>query len=104
MVGNNPPVNPLQSRKRLLVAESEINRVQLGGECRAMTDGIRSLAVRLKTVSALASAAAVLVAGVSAFRRRKSASASTKPSWFQFALKGAQMAVSIWLAVRARPR
>ena len=104
MVGNNPPVNPLESRKRLLVAESEINRLQLREECQGMIDGIRKFAGHLKTVSALASAAAVLVAGVSAFRRRKSASASTKPSWFQFALKGAQMAVSIWLAVRARPR
>jgi len=104
MVGNNPSLDPLESRKRLLVAESEINRLQLGEECRVMTDGIRSLAVRLKTVSSLASAAAVLVGGVSAFRRRKSASASANPSWFQLALKGAQMAVSIWLAFRARTR
>ena len=104
MSGSNPPVNPLQSRKRLLVAASEINRLELGEECQAMTDGIRSLAVRLKTVSALASAAAVLVAGVAAFRRRKSVLAPVKPSWSQLALKGAQMAVSIWLAFRARPR
>ena len=104
MVGNNPPVNPLESRKRWLVAESEINRLQLREECQGMIDGIRSLAGHLKTVSALASAAAVLVAGVSAFRRRKSVSAGANTSWVQLAAKGAQMAVSIWLAFRARPR
>jgi len=104
MVGNNPSLNPLESRKRLLVAESEINRLQLGEECRVMTDGIRSLAVRLKTVSSLASAAALLVGGVSAFRRRNSVSPGAKTTWVQLAAKGAQMAVSIWLAFRARPR
>ena len=104
MFGNNPRLNPLESRKKLLVAESEINRVRMQEEWHAMTDGIRSLADRVRSVSSLAPAAALLVAGVSAFRCGKSVSMGAKPSWFQSALKGARMAGSIWLAFRARQR
>ena len=104
MFGDSPRLNPLEMRKRLLIAESEINRVQLQEEWQAITDGIRGLTDRAKSVGALASAAALLVAGVSAFRRGKSADAASKPSWFQTALKGAQLVGSLWLAFRARPQ
>jgi len=104
MFGNNPGVNPLESRKRLLVAESEINRVQLLNEWQTMTVGVRSLADQVKSVSSLASAAALLVAGVAAFRRGRASPSGGKSSWLQTALKGAQVASSIWLAIRARPR
>ena len=104
MFGNNPGVNPLESRKRLLVAESEINRVQLLEEWHATIDGFRSLAGRVKSFSSLASAAALLVVGVSAFRRSKAMPAEVKPSRFHRLLKGAQLAGSIWLAFRSRGR
>ena len=97
-------MNPLESRKRLLVAESEINRVQLLEEWQAMTDGIHSLAGRVKSVGSVASAVALLVAGVSAFQRGKSVDAEAKLSWIQAALRGAQLAGSVWLAFRARSR
>ena len=43
MFGDNPRVNPLESRKRLLVAQSELNRAQLVQEWVAMTVGARTL-------------------------------------------------------------
>ena len=104
MLGKLPRVNPLELRKELLIAESEINRVQLVEEWQAMATGIHSFAGRAKSVSALASAAAVLVTGVAAFRRGKSGSIGANPSWLQTVLKGAQMAGSLWLAFRARQR
>ena len=104
MFGKDSRVNPLASRKRLLIAESEINRAQLLVKWQAMTDGIRGLSDRVKSVGSIASAAAVLVAGVSAFWRGKSASTAAKPSWFRSALKAAQVAGAIWLAYRARKR
>ena len=104
MFGNDPRLNPLESRKRLLVAESEINRVQLTQEWHDTTDGIRSLAHRVKSVSSLASVAALLVAGLSAFRRGKPVSIGTQSYWLQSVLKAAQLAGSIWLAIRARQR
>ena len=104
MFGNNPRLNPLESRKQLLIAESELNRAQLAQEWVALTAGVRTLTGRVKSFGSIASAAALLVAGLAAFRRGRRADADVKPSWFQMALKGAQAAGSIWLAFRARSR
>jgi hypothetical protein len=97
-------MNPLESRKRLLVAESELNRLQLSEEWHAMTDGIRGLADRVKSVSSLASVVALFVAGVAAFRRGKSVEADAKPSWLQTIVNGAGLISSLWQAIRARSR
>jgi hypothetical protein len=104
MFGNHPRVNPLESRKRLLIAESELNRAQLAQEWVAMTAGVHTLTNRVKSFGSIASAGALLVAGLAAFRRGKPGSADKKPSWFQVALKGAQAAGSLWLAFRRRSR
>jgi hypothetical protein len=104
MFGNNPRVNPLESRKRLLIAESELNRAQLAQECVALKADVRMLTGRVKSFGVVASAAALLVAGRAAFRRGRRGNADRKPSWFQMVLKGAQTAGSMWLAFRTRPR
>ena len=104
MFGNNPRMNPLESRKQLLIAETELDRAQLVQEWVAMTVGVRTLSGRVKSFGSIASAAALLVAGVVAFRRVKFADAAAKPSWLQTILKGAGMVSSLWLAFRARPR
>jgi hypothetical protein len=93
-------MNPLASRKQLLIAESELNRAQLIREWRTMEDEVHSLANQAKTISSLASAAASLVTGLASFRRKKSASAAEKPSWWQTILKGAQLAGSLWSEFR----
>lgn len=104
MFGNNPRVNLLESRKQLLIAESELNRAQLTQEWVALTAAVRTFTGRVKSFGSIASASALLVAGLAAFRRGKRADADVKPSWLQMALKGAEAAGSIWLAFRARSR
>jgi len=106
MPGKNPRLNPLESRKQLLIAESELNRTQMVGDMAALTAGVRTLTHRAKSFGSIASSAAVLVATVAAFRHSKAkpVDADTKPSWLQTVLKGAKLAGSIWLAFRARPR
>ena len=81
MFGKNPRMNPLESRKQLLIAESELNRAQLAGDLAALTAGVRTLADRAKSFGSIASSAAVLVAGLAAFRRGKPVDAVAKPSW-----------------------
>jgi hypothetical protein len=97
-------MNSLQLRKDLLIAESELNRAQLIEEWQALTAGVHTLTARVKSMSALASAAALLMAGVSAFRRERASANGAKPSWIRTALKGAKVAGSIWLAFRAPAR
>jgi negative regulator of sigma E activity len=98
-------MNPLASRKKLLIAESELNRAQLVQDLQTISDKVRSLANQTRTIASLASAAASLIAGLASFRRKKeSAAAAEKPSWLQTILKGAQLAGSLWPEFRPRRR
>jgi hypothetical protein len=97
-------MNPLASRKQLLIAESELNRAQLVQEWQTMADEVHSLANQARTISSFASAAASLVAGIASFRRKKSAPAAEKPSWLQTILKGAGLVSTIWSAFRPQGR
>ena len=102
MFGKKSHLSPLESRKQLLIAESELNRAQLSEEWRKMAHGARDLARRATTVAAWISSAALLVAGATALRRVPPAPGTAKSSWFQKMLKGARLASAIWLAFRAR--
>jgi HPt (histidine-containing phosphotransfer) domain-containing protein len=93
-------MNSLDSRKQLLIAESELNRAQLVQEWRVMASEVHALADQARTISSIASAVATLVAGLSSFRRKKSAPAAEKPSWWQTLLKGAGLASSFWSEFR----
>jgi len=101
MFGQRPRLNPLALRKQLLIAESEINRAQLFQEWQALAHEVHDLAHRAKTIGAWASAAALLVAGLTAWRNGSPASGAAKPSWFQKILHGARLASTIWVAFRA---
>jgi hypothetical protein len=96
MFGRIPRLNPLESRKRLLIAESELNRAQLVQEWRAIAAEVRVVADRARTIRSVASAAVSLIAGLASFRRNRSVPADGKPSWWQTLLKGAQLAGSLW--------
>jgi hypothetical protein len=95
-------LSPLASRKQLLIAESELSRVQLSEEWQTITHGVVDLAHRAKTIVAWASSAALLVAGVKALRRGPPAPGGAKSSWFQSILHGARLGSTIWSAFRAR--
>jgi hypothetical protein len=97
-------MNPLESRKQLLIAESELNRAQLVGDLAALADGVRTLTDRAKSFGSIVSSTMVLVAGLAALRRGKTVDLDTKPSWLQTILKGAGLISTLWLAFRSRGR
>jgi hypothetical protein len=97
-------MNPLQSRKKLLIAESELNRAQFVQDWETLAEGVHAIAGRAKSFSAIASSAAVLVAALAAFRRGRSAHPEAKPSWLQTILKSASLISTIWLAFRSPQR
>jgi hypothetical protein len=96
-------MNPLASRKQLLVAESNLNRARLAEEWRMMAGEIHALAGKARTVGRLASTA-TLVASLSCFRRNKAVSATGNPSWFQTILKGAGLVRLLWSLFQPRVR
>jgi hypothetical protein len=95
-------MNPLESLKQLLIAESEINRAQLVGDLTALKAGVRTFAQRVKSFSLIASSATVLVASQAALRRGKSVTVDAKPSRLQTILKGAGLNLPLWRAFRSR--
>jgi HPt (histidine-containing phosphotransfer) domain-containing protein len=94
-------MNPLASRKKLLVAESELNRAQLVQEWRLLADDVHALADQARTLRLLASAAAAFVSFLVSLRQKKSAPVAEKTSWLQTILKGVQLAGSFWTEFRA---
>jgi hypothetical protein len=94
----------LEVRKQLLIAESELNRRQLREEWRMMAGGVRSLTGRAKTAGSLASAAAMLIAGVVSFKRARKRAVAERPSWLRALIRAALLARSIWSRLREQPK
>jgi hypothetical protein len=97
-------MNPLESRKQLLIAESELNRAQLAQVWQTMAGQAHALAEQARTIRSLASATAVLVTGLAALRLKKATPADTKLSRFQNLLKGAGLISNLWQMFRPAPR
>ena len=97
-----PLVSPLELRKELLIAESELNRAQLMEEWEAATEWHRTLSAGARTVGSMASAVTLVVSGLRAFRRTRDARKSTGPAWSEPFIKGAGFVSSLWEMFRSR--
>jgi hypothetical protein len=97
-------MNPLETRKQLLIAESELNRAQLVQEWQTMADDAHSLSRKARIIGSWVSIAASLVAGLAFLRRKKSAPAAEKPSRLQTILRGAGLVSTIWRLFRSQGR
>jgi hypothetical protein len=104
MSRKNPRLKALESRKQLLIAESELNRTHLVHELQTMAREVHALTRQAKTVSLIASAAASLVAGLAICRRQSASPPAGKPSWGQTIAKVAGLASTLWSAFRAPPK
>ena len=97
-------MNPLESRKQLLVAESELNRAELLRDWQTMAEDVHALARKAGIIGSWASIAASLVAGLAFFRRKKSGPAEKKPSWLQTILKSTGLISALWQVFRSKGR
>lgn len=102
MFGKKAHLSPLESRKQMLIAESELNRTQLSEEWQTMAHGVCGRLSRAKTIAAWVSSAVLLVAGVAALRRGPPPPNTAKTSWLQTILNGARVTSAIWSVFRAR--
>lgn len=97
-------MNSLQTQKKLLIAESELSRVQILGDVVVLATGVRVILDRTKSWGTMASAAAVLLAGIATFRRRQKGHVAPPKSRLQSVLNGAGFIFSLWSALRPSPR
>lgn len=97
-------MNPLESRKQLLIAESELNRAQLVLELQTIKNEVHAFTNQARTIASFASAAATLIAGVASLQRKKEPApvVAEKSSWLKTFVKGAGLVSSIWSAFRSQ--
>src|SRR4051812_15723801 len=98
MSGKNPRMNQIESRKQLLLAESELNRAHLLEGVVTLTTDIRTLTDRAKPFGSIISLAAGLVTDSEVLQRAKPVVASVKPSWLQTIFKSVNLISTLWLA------
>jgi len=98
MFGKNPQMRPLQLRKQLLLAESELNRAQLEQDCLALQVEVQAYTHRMRTVGRVVTITTTLLALLAAWRRPAAAPVVQKPSWLQTFLKGAGLLATFWTA------
>lgn len=94
-------MNTLELRKRLLIAESEINRIQLTAEKNTLQSGLHTITHGVTAAGAMASSIVMLTTNLAAIPRAHQA-IGTKPSRLQTILNGAVLISSIWLALLPR--
>ena len=99
-------MNSLESRKQLLIAESELNRAQLVDDMTALKTGVRAFTHRATSLGSIGSSAAVLAMGLTALQRDQPVNADMKAnaSRLHTILKGVVLVSALWLAFSAQRR
>ena len=101
MSRNGKHMNALECRKQLLIAESDLNRIQLTADKAALHTGLRTMNHGATTFGAIAATAAVLATQWRAIPRTPPA-AGAHTGWLHRTLYGAGLISSVWLALLRR--
>ena len=101
MAAKKTTTSALNSRKQLLVAESELNRLEMLNEIRAIKADLAHLKQQMQAAGSLATSAAKVAVAVSAFRRiffhrPKETEEPKRSSWISTLMRGVQMGTSLW--------
>lgn len=104
MSGTKAPLTPLESRKQLLLLESELNRVQLLAEVRGFKNELGRLQQQAQAISSLAVSVAKLAATSAAIRgvlSRREEHGKARRSWLSSLFKGLRAGAALWAALRS---
>jgi hypothetical protein len=103
MSGKKSQLTSLETRKQLLLVESELNRAQLLNELRDFKNEIHHLKHQVYAIGSVTSSAAKLAATFSAIRQAFSHREDrvNGKSWISTLLNGAQTCASLWGMLRS---
>ena len=110
MFGKRSHLRTLESRKQELLAESEVNRIELLKDFEALKAEANRAKKQLLTAGTIASSAAILAGAASLLRRRETEPSKTenqaKGAWVSGLLNGARAGASLAFKIRSlmRPR
>ena len=102
MFGRKPELTALEVRKRLLIAESELNRAGLREDWTALQAETQRLVEKGRSVFSMVSTVAVAAASFSALRRIWCGGQNGKTSWLSKLLEAARVGASLWVASHSR--
>jgi hypothetical protein len=105
MAGKKSQLTPLETRKQLLLVESELNRAQLLNELRDFKNEVHLLKNQVEAIGSLAASAAKLAATFSAigtaFTHRDSGENGKSSSWISKLLNSARTGAELWTTLRS---
>lgn len=103
MFGTKSRLNNLALRKQLLLAESEVNRVQFANEWHNLVDETREATRHARSVmSSVAATVSMGIAGFKTMREMRSNGKAT--SWVGKLLGGVRLGSALWKAFRSSPK
>ena len=104
MLGENPHLTPLESRKQLLLLESELNRALFLEDVRHIKKEIQQLAGQAHLLGSLFSSVsdfAGTCADIGHAFSSRDANEKPRPSWISVLVDGAKAGASLWGAWRS---
>jgi hypothetical protein len=106
MSGKKPDLTPLESRKQLLILESELNRVLLLNEARELKGEVHKVAELARGMGSVVSSAADVAGALSSLGHALAPKLENggKPSWISTIVNTARAGASLWQAFRSRAK
>jgi hypothetical protein len=104
MSGKRTELTPLQTRKQLLLLESEVNRALLVNEVHEFKGQINKLASHVTGMGSVVSASADLAGALAALGHALAPKREPggKPSWISSIVTGVRSGFSLWRAFSSR--
>jgi hypothetical protein len=93
-------MTPLESRKRLLIAESDLNRAQLLAEIQELRSGLDRIFAQTGFFGTLISTLKIAANTFSALRSSAPGSPGGRHPWWTWLSRGAEVALSLWRTFR----
>ncbi len=91
-------MNALETRKQLLMAESDLLRIQLSEDIESLRSAWNRSGARARVWSGLISSIAVLMAGMTTLRPKPMSGGGNRRSWVTVLLQGASLLSAVWLS------
>jgi hypothetical protein len=110
MFGKKTYLKTLESRKQALLAESEVNRIELLKDWDSLKADVTRVKKQLRAAGSIASSAAVVATVATLFRRHHEQTAMAKPNshvkvpWVTAAINGARVGASLFFKMRSYMR
>lgn len=104
MFGQDALLRDLAARKRLLVAESELNRAQFLGAIAVSGTTVRALLHGAGSIGSVVSSIGRILGSLGGDRRDPDAKPGAGPSWMRWAVEAAGLVSTAWFAFKRRAR